>query len=86
MNTYSWAVNQIKLQRAIDKLGANVTEEQIKAEYIRMGGLVDESKANAPQVVPDNPAVTITEEKIVIPPPSEGENPVKPKRGRKKKE
>lgn len=36
-----WALNKIKLQRAIAKCGANASEEDIKAAYVSMGGLVE---------------------------------------------
>lgn len=40
---YAWAVNPSKLQRAIAKVASkNGTEEDIKAEYILIGGLVRE--------------------------------------------
>lgn len=40
---YAWAVNPSKLQRAIAKVAPkNGTEEDIKAEYILIGGLVRE--------------------------------------------
>ena len=40
---YTWAVNPSKLQRAIAKVAPkNGTEEDIKAEYILIGGLVCE--------------------------------------------
>lgn len=39
MEKYSWAVNPLKLQRAIADGG---DEEAIKARYIALGGLVNE--------------------------------------------
>lgn len=45
-NKYPWAVNPAKLQRAIAKVAPkNGTEEDIKAEYILIGGLVREVEA-----------------------------------------
>lgn len=42
-NKYSWAVNPAKLQRAIAKVAIrNGSEEDVKAEYILIGGLVRE--------------------------------------------
>lgn len=42
---YIWAVNPSKLQRAIAKVAPkNGSEEDIKAEYILIGGLVRESQ------------------------------------------
>lgn len=35
-----WSTNPLKLARAKANAGVNATEEQIKAEYIRLGGLV----------------------------------------------
>lgn len=42
---YPWAVNESKLQRAIAKAGSD--PEAVKAEYIRIGGLVDEEAVPA---------------------------------------
>ena len=41
MKTYDWANNSIKLRRILDKLGEDTSEEEIKAEYIREGGLLN---------------------------------------------
>lgn len=41
---YAWAANPSKLQRAVDKVGAEGTEEQIKEYYIKLGGRVLEIK------------------------------------------
>ncbi len=38
---YSWALNKIKLQRAITSAGAHATEAQIKEEYLKIGGVVE---------------------------------------------
>jgi len=44
-NKYPWAVNPSKLQRAIAKVAPkNGNEEDIKAEYILIGGLVREEE------------------------------------------
>lgn len=42
---YVWAANPAKLQRAIAKVAIkNGTEENVKVEYIRIGGLVREAE------------------------------------------
>lgn len=71
-----WAVNQSKLQRAVTKYGTNATEDAIRAEYIKMGGLVDERYINYEEeikeaVLPENPSVSVTQETVIIPPPKE---------------
>ncbi len=38
---YSWALNKIKLQRAIASAGAHATEAQVKEEYLKIGGVVE---------------------------------------------
>lgn len=35
-----WAANEMKLRRAQATCGKDATEEQIKAEYVKLGGLV----------------------------------------------
>lgn len=40
MEKYNWAVNKIKLQRAIAKVG-ELDEEAVKKEYILIGGLLE---------------------------------------------
>lgn len=48
---YAWAVNPAKLQRAIAKVAPkNGTEEDIKAEYILIGGLVREAEEGVEEV------------------------------------
>lgn len=42
MKKYTWAVNPLKLERAIAKAGINGTEADIKALYISYGGLIVE--------------------------------------------
>lgn len=37
---YSWAVNRLKLSRAIGVLPLEASEERIKAKYIEFGGLL----------------------------------------------
>ena len=41
MKIYGWALNSLKLQRAIAKAGAEATEDQVKVEYEAIGGLVN---------------------------------------------
>lgn len=36
----NWAVNEVKLRRAQAKCGKDASEADVKAEYIRLGGLV----------------------------------------------
>lgn len=69
-----WAANELKLNRAIAKLGKEATEEEIKAEYIKMGGLIVEPKeVNTytldvqEAVIDNNPAVSFTSETITVP-------------------
>ncbi len=45
MSVYKFAVNPLKLQRAIAKAGPDATMEEIKAVYVSFGGLVDETGA-----------------------------------------
>lgn len=82
----NWASNTIKLQRAIAVCGPNATEDQIKETYIKMGGLVlDYAHEIKEAVVADNPAVTITEESIPVPPPMEAPKKVAKKATKKTK-
>ena len=41
MKIYGWALNPLKLQRAIAKLNEEATEDQVKVEYEAIGGLVN---------------------------------------------
>jgi hypothetical protein len=41
---YDWSTNPIKLRRAIDGISKEATEAEIKAEYVRIGGLVRETE------------------------------------------
>lgn len=74
MENYTWAVNKVKLQRAIQLAGVDPSEEAVKEMYIKLGGLIDEDKLNKQvlqsikeAVVLDNPSVTITKETIAVP-------------------
>lgn len=40
MSNYSWAVNKLKLERAVKTSGPEATEETIKEQYILLGGKV----------------------------------------------
>lgn len=40
MNNYTWAQNKIKLARAITLAGTDATEERVKEQYIKIGGLI----------------------------------------------
>lgn len=67
-----WAANELKLNRAIAKLGKEATEEEIKAEYIKMGGLIVEPRGTYTldvheAVIDNNPAVSFTSETITVP-------------------
>lgn len=42
MSNYDWAVNKQKLQRAI-AISKNGPEEQVREEYVRIGGLISPS-------------------------------------------
>ena len=39
---YPWAVNQVKLERAVKAAGEKGTEKQVKALYVSYAGLVKE--------------------------------------------
>jgi hypothetical protein len=43
MKQYGWALNPIKLQRAIVAAGTDASEEDVRAKYVEFGGLVAES-------------------------------------------
>jgi len=45
MSMYKFAVNPLKLQRAIAAAGPDATMEEIKAKYVAFGGLIDETVA-----------------------------------------
>lgn len=58
VNDYSFAVNKLKLQRAIGELAAegkkNPTQEEVKARYVKLLGLLaeeEEAKTDAPRRV-----------------------------------
>ncbi len=36
----NWAVNEVKLRRAQAKCGKDASEADVKAEYIKLGGLM----------------------------------------------
>ena len=42
MDKFSWAVNTTKLRRIMDKM-PNATEAEVKAKYIKEGGLISET-------------------------------------------
>ncbi len=48
---YIWALNPSKLARAINIAGSNATEEQIKAEYVKLHGLLGKEEVKE-EVVP----------------------------------
>ena len=51
-----WAINTQKLLRIMDKM-PNATEDQLKAEYIKQGGLIKEVETIEPkdEVITDLP-------------------------------
>lgn len=42
MTNYDFALNKVKLNQAIAKVGVNAPMEKIKEEYIKNGGLLEE--------------------------------------------
>lgn len=79
MENYSWALNEVKLQRAKVRVGPNATEDEIKGEYLKLGGLIGQKRqfiSHAPQqkLIKDsleyqpNP-VSVDNESIAIPKP-----------------
>lgn len=42
LKNYKWAVNKVKLQRAINAVGNEEDEAEIKVKYVLLGGLVRE--------------------------------------------
>jgi len=69
--TMDWSTNPIKLRRAIDALPKDATEEQIKAEYVRIGGGLAHTEVVATEHI-------VTKEEVTMP-------VVKPKRTYAKK-
>jgi len=61
---YDFALNKLKLNQVIAKCGANATEEEIKAEYLKRGGLVEE-ESKTTQEVPVSPKKEIAKKKVV---------------------
>lgn len=88
----NWAVNQVKLQRAISLCGVGVSEEQIKAKYIELGGLVIEGGMEDEGTPFETPMGTtgqqegifLSKETIQVPAPK-GEAEVTPKKRASKK-
>jgi hypothetical protein len=84
--TYLWAANTSKLQRAIAKVKGG-SESEIKAEYIRIGGLVIEDKIVVEDSLPVAPEDFIPGNVISTTDPQVApeEYPVStPKKGKKK--
>ncbi len=46
MKKFNWAVNPLKLERAIAKAGVDASEEAIKALYVSWGGLLAKGYEN----------------------------------------
>lgn len=61
---YNFALNKLKLNQVIAKLGVNAKEEEIKAEYIKRGGLLEE-ESKTTQEVPVSPKKEIAKKKVV---------------------
>lgn len=60
MTNYPWAANVFKLQRALAAVGTE-DEAALKAEYVKMGGLlIEDSEPTVATVVVDEP-VTVSE-------------------------
>lgn len=58
----NWAVNKLKLERAKKNLRGAGSEEDIKKEYIKLGGLVKETEEKVREGVADETEATVTEE------------------------
>ena len=56
MREYPWAANEFKLQRAIAAVGRE--EEAVKAEYIKLGGLLIRDSEPTVAVTVDLPPTT----------------------------
>ncbi len=68
---YPWAVNKLKLERAI-KTASDKTEEAIKARYIELGGLLltEIKKVGRPSNVTKIPSVAPQTEAVINKPKS----------------
>lgn len=88
----NWAKNNVKLHRAISLCGVGATEEQIKAKYIELGGLVVEGGIEDEGTPFETPMGTtnqqegifLSKETIQVPVPK-GEPEVTPKKRASKK-
>ena len=63
MKDYTWAVNKLKLERAIKNFGEDATESLIKEYYIKLGGLVAPEKIRATAPIIEQPKEEIKVEK-----------------------
>lgn len=66
MQTYPWAENRAKLERAIGELGTDASEEAIKARYIEMAGRVLNAEGEHEEVVVQ-PEITLEDEVVEKP-------------------
>lgn len=70
---YSWAVNRLKLSRAIGVLPLEASEDRIKAKYIEFGGLLSneeiimENQEGNDEEVTTTPEITETVESTEAP-------------------
>lgn len=51
MTNYDFALNKVKLNQAIAKVGVNAPVEKIKEEYVKNGGLLEKEDSKA-EVIP----------------------------------
>lgn len=53
MKKYAWASNEFKLERALGELGQDAPEEDVKARYVALAGLLlsEEGERLAPEEV-----------------------------------
>ena len=68
---YEWAVNKIKLARAIATKGVNALEKDIMAEYVRIGGLLTNEYKYMETELKDQVESTVQQEEAVIEAPVE---------------
>jgi hypothetical protein len=76
--TFDWSTNPIKLARARGNIGTGASEEEIRNEYVRIGGFIPLSygASKTPSASSDTVRVVISESETLV---------EKPKRAPKKK-
>ncbi len=73
MSKYSWALNPQKLARAIGNVGLNASEDDVKKNYIAIGGKVALSALNKKDIMQEEEKVEdVVEETPVEEAPTEG--------------